>query len=229
MESKTLSKEMIFISALVLDSIAMTLLTMSDFGISTMSSLPWVLSVIFNKFSFGIVNFLVQSILLLILIAITKQPKITYIFSFMIGLLFGLLVDLFSEALKILPTEFGYRVIYFIVGWLLMALTASLFIRTTYPLMPFDGFVADLSAFTNKPVKTVKTGVDISFIMITLIISYIKLNKIVGVGVGTICMALMTGSLEQWYLKSIDRKYFFVSRTALGAWVEKINKYKRHK
>lgn len=54
---KTFYKEIAFIIAMFTNSLAISLLVKSVFGVSTLSSLPLVLSKIFNSISFGMMNF----------------------------------------------------------------------------------------------------------------------------------------------------------------------------
>ncbi len=210
-------QELAFIIAMFTNSLAISLLVKSVFGVSTLSSLPLVLSDIFPVISFGMMNFMVQSILLIILIIITRQPKISYIFSFIIGFVFGLMVDGFDILVSYLPDIFVLRIIYFFVGWVLISFGAALFVKSSMPLMPFDGFVKDLSVFFKTKVKLVKTISDLIFVGSSVFLSLTFLHELVGVGIGTIFMAFFTGSLTQFFIDKLSSKFEFKTATKVGA------------
>lgn len=222
MMKKQFSKEGAFIAALFINSLAIALLVKSVFGVSTLSSLPLVISEIFPFVSFGMTNFIVQTVLLLILIAITHQPKHTYIYSFVIAFVFGLLVDLFELIVSPLPNLFVIRIIYFILGWVLISFGAALFILSSMPLMPFDGFIKDLSSFLNVSVKKVKTTCDLIFVSSACILSLIFLHKLSGVGIGTIFMALFTGGLTQYFIDYLKNTFAFTALTKVGKCLESL-------
>ena len=153
---------------------------------------------------------------------ITRQPKATYIFSFIIGFIFGLLVDMFDVLLAPLSDLFILRIIYFFAGWVLISFGAALFIKSSMPLMPFDAFVKDLSLYFKVKVKLVKTISDLIFVTSSVILSLTFLHSLVGVGVGTIFMAFFTGSLTQWFIDRLDKIYEFKSYTGIALRLEKI-------
>ena len=219
---KTFYKEIAFIIAMYTNSLAISLLVKSVFGVSTLSSLPLVLSKIFNSISFGMMNFGVQSLLLVILVCITRQPKFSYIISFIIAFVFGVLVDLFDVLVAPLTAGLVFRVIYFFSGWVLISFGAALFINSSMPLMPFDGFIKDLSVFLKVSVKKVKSRCDLIFVSSAVILSLCFLKQLVGVGVGTIFMALFTGSLTQYFIDQLQSKYQFVAKTNVGKKLEEI-------
>ena len=90
------SKELAFGIALLMNSFAVSLLVKSDFGVATLSSLPLVLHEAIQHISFGWMNFFVQTALLALLIFITRQPKPTYLVSFLVSFVFGMMVDMFG-------------------------------------------------------------------------------------------------------------------------------------
>lgn len=224
---KILCKEICFGIALITNSLAISLLVHSVFGVSTLSSLPLVLSELLPDISFGMTNFIVQSVLLCILMLITKQPKFSYLFSFVIAFVFGLLCDFFEAAVSPLPqTLLIYRLLYFVIGWLLISFGAALFIKSSMPLMPFDEVVADLSRYFKVEVKKIKTACDAIFVSSALILSFTFLHKLSGVGIGTIFMAFFTGSLTQYFLNLLDKNFEFKCFTDIGIKLEDIAKIK---
>lgn len=219
---KHFSKEMAFLYAMIINSAAVALLIKSDFGVSTLSSLPLVLSGIFPQISIGMMNALGQSALLIIMICITRQPRITYLFSFLIAFLFGLLQDIFLALFGYLPDLFLLRIVYFFAGWVMICFGAALFIRSGMPLMPFDCVVRDLSLFWNTRVRNVKMGVDLLFVGGAVVLSLVFMHKLYGAGIGTIFMAFFNGGLTQHFVDWIDAHLDMKCFTKAGAFLNRI-------
>lgn len=201
--------EIALIVALVINSINLCLLVKSSFGVSTLSSVPLVLSLIFSKFSLGTWTFLVQAITLGILIIIIKQGKIGYLGSFITAILFGVFVDIGNNLLSMLPTDLSYRIIYFIIGFIGLGFGAVLFMESRLPIIPFDIFVRDISKAKHIKVGYVKIVYDIICVLISVILSLIFLNKINGVGIGTIISMFLMGYVIQVFTKKITNRYEF--------------------
>ena len=214
MKRKTFYKEVAFISAMFTNSLAISLLVKSNFGVSTLSSMPLVLSEIISV-SFGITNFIVQSVLLLILIILTKQPKLAYIMSFVVGVIYGFMVDMFDVVVAYFSDDITYRILYFFSGWILISFGAALFIKSTMPLMPFDAFVKDAASYYKKKVRVIKTMLDLIFVFASISLSLSFKNQLVGVGIGTIFMAFFTGSLTQYFLDLLSH-FDFKCRSKIG-------------
>lgn len=216
------SKELAFGIALLMNSFAVSLLVKSDFGVATLSSLPLVLHEAIQHISFGWMNFLVQTALLALLIFITRQPKPTYLVSFLVSFVFGMMVDMFGAQMDLWSSMWTLRIFYFLVGWIMVSCGAALFILSAMPLMPFDLVVRDLSDFTGYRVRTVRTVTDVSFVSTALLISLFRLHRIVGVGVGTIFMMFLNGYGIHFFMQLWCKYYDFVTVTSFGRFLEKI-------
>lgn len=215
-KTKVFYQEVAFCIAMITNSFALSLLVKSVFGISTLSSLPLVFSNIFPQISFGMWTYIVQTIMLCILMAITRQPKVSYIFSFVIGYIFGLLTDLTTVIVAYLPDIFLLRIMYFAAGWTLISFGGALFIKSQMPLMANDCVIADLSRYFKVKVKLVKTIADLIFVISASILSLTFLHELVGVGIGTIFAALFTGSFVQFFVNKLD-SFDFQTKTKFGA------------
>ena len=224
---KTVSKEITFILAMIIDAFAVDLLTQANLGISTLTSLSYVLSKIIPNTTLGTVNTIVQTSLLILLIIITKKPSPYYLLSYVVGAIFGIALDLFDPLISSSPnTSIITSFIYFIIGWILMSFAVALFVLSEMPNMPFDAFTKDLSKAKNIEFKTVKTSLDLIFVVLSLIFSLIFLKKIVGIGIGTLIMALFTGTIEGKMLTAIRNKFEFKTFTKVGTLFESIKAVK---
>ncbi len=213
---RQISCEWTWLAALLINSFAITILVRSSFGISTLSSLPLVLYEIFPVLSFGMTNFLVQTVLLVAVMAITRQPKVSYLFSFLISFVFGLLIDLMGVLTAGWPHTLAFRIFLFLAGWGLISLGGAMFVLSRLPLMPFDCAVRDLAVYLHRPVRPIKTLLDLLFVTSAALLSVHFLKTLVGIGVGTLIMAGSTGTLVQFFIDLLQSHADFVCTTSLG-------------
>lgn len=214
--------EIALTTALLINSLNLCLLIKSSFGVSTLSSVPLVLSNIFLSISIGTWTIIIQTITILILILITKQPKIGYFFSFLVAIVNGFLVDAATQMMLRWPLILPFKILYFLVGFIGIAFGASLYIKCRLPITPFDLFVRDLSSYSGKNIKFVKTIYDLICVTITLTLSIAFLYKIVGIGLGTILGVIFTGQLTQFFVRKLDANYYFEPITKVGRFLVSI-------
>lgn len=94
----------------------------SGSGISAISSVPYAFSEVFNKISLGTWTYIFQGLLVLSLMVMRKKFVAPYLFSFVVGFAFSEMLDVHEMWINVLPTAIGYRVIYFIISYLLLCI-----------------------------------------------------------------------------------------------------------
>jgi uncharacterized membrane protein YczE len=195
MERKiTVPGEISLAGGILLISFAISLMISAGFGISTISSLPFALSSILDGMSFGIWNLIFQVCLLAILLAITRDFRLGYVMSFFMSAMFGIVIDLFSGVTSGLPTDIGFRLIYFVASYLIMIFAIALMVGSKIPLMIIDSFINDLTKHFHVTFRRLKTIFDIVCLAFSIVLSVAFLGDLAGVGMGTVIMALITGS-----------------------------------
>jgi uncharacterized protein len=178
----------------LLTSFAVTLMVRANFGISTMMSLPYVLSRIFAEVSFGTWNLIFQTCLLVTLVTTTRRFKSGYVISIVFAAAFGFVLDLFANALIGLPGDLTFRVFYFMAGYLLVCVAISFMIGSKVPIMITDSFIHDLAIHFKVTFGRLKTLFDIVYVTFAVCFSMAFMGGLVGVGIGTVIMACITGS-----------------------------------
>ena len=71
---------------LLINPLAIDLMSKSVFGISTISSVPLILSTAFPVFSFGTWNYIFQTLLVITLMVLKRSFCTGYLFSFVVGI-----------------------------------------------------------------------------------------------------------------------------------------------
>ncbi len=188
-----LSGEVALLIVLLINSLGVDLMSKSGFGISTISSVPLIFSTAFPVFSFGTWNYMFQTMLVLTLMVLKRSFCPGYLFSFVVGIGFGKMIDVHNAWLLALPDTLPLNIIYFFSGFLLMCFGICLANNCMLPIIPTDIFPRDLSAILKKNYKTIKTSFDLCCLTTTVILSLTILHRFYGIGIGTIFCAFLTG------------------------------------
>lgn len=190
----TLPGELTLLAGVMMISFAITLMVKADLGVSTISSLPYVLSIAFSQISFGIWNPIFHIGLLIILMAITRRIKAGYAISLMMSAAFGLVLDVFERLLSPLPTDMQFRLLYVVIGYVAMCFAISLMVNSKVPLMTVDAFINDLTRHYHVTFRRLKTIFDIACLILSVALSFLFVGELVGIGIATVVMAFITGS-----------------------------------
>lgn len=175
-------------------ALAIALMVKADLGISTISSLPYVLSVVLPELSFGAWNMLFQIGLLVVLVAVTRRLKTGYLASFAVAAAFGGILDVFVPLLDALPSGQGLELLYIVLSFVIMCLGISLMVASKVPLMIVDMFIIDLVTHLAVTFRRFKTLFDVACLTASVAVSLAALGGLVGVGIATVVMALLAGT-----------------------------------
>ena len=113
--------------------------------------------------------------------------------------------------MKQLPDGLAWRVVYFVVSYLLISFGIALSNRCCLPIVPTDLFPRELSAITGVGYPTIKIAFDVICLAVTAIMTGVFLGHLEGLGVGTILAAFTMGKAVGMMGDWLDRRYRFVS------------------
>lgn len=178
---------------IILDALGVAFTVKSDFGISAVSSVAYTLSCLFPKFTLGVWSYLFQFGLFVLMCVLIRKCSIPYIFSFLIGVIFGYTLDLCSFLVGLLPESFILRLFYFAIGTGILITGVSFLMISDMPIMPQDLFTREVSSHFFIPFKYFKTGFDISCVSISLILAVLLKGEVIGIGIGTVVNAFIIG------------------------------------
>lgn len=89
----TMRGELALLVAVLINSFGVVLMLHSGAGISAISSVPFAFSEVFTRISLGTWTYLFQGVLVLSLMILRKRFVPQYLFSFVVGFVFGELLD----------------------------------------------------------------------------------------------------------------------------------------
>ena len=195
----------------VFNSFMVVLLLHSGFGISTVSSVPYTLSRLVPALSLGTWNYLFQSALVVSLMVVRRRFVPLYLLSFVVGIVFGVTMDLHQAWVQLLPQTLPLRVVYLAVSLVGMAFGISLSNHCKLPIIPTDLFPRELTLIFHLPYRAVKTTFDLLCFLFTAGLSLLFFRDLEGLGAGTVLSALLIGSIVAKFDCLLDRRFRFVS------------------
>lgn len=207
----TLRGELALVVAVILNSFAVALSVYAGLGISPVSSFPYAISLVFPFLTLGTWTYLFQGVLVCSLMVLRRRFVPSYLFSFVVGFVFGNLLDVFGAWLPCLPDGMGWRILYFVLSCFIIAFGIALSNRCRLPIIPTDLFPRDLAEILRLPYPRVKTTYDLICVGFSALLTVGVLHRLQGIGVGTVITALICGRLAGAFGNLVDRRFDFVS------------------
>ena len=206
----TLRGEAALIFAVIINSLGVLLVLQSGSGISAISSVPYAFNLVFPKLTLGTWTYLFQGTLALLMI-LRKKFVPSYLFSFVVGFFFGLMMDLHELWITKLPLTISLRILYFVLSYIIICFGIALSNRYKLPIVPTDLFPRELAEILNKPYSGIKICFDVICLLITACMTYFCLGHIMGLGIGTIIAAFTMGKGVAIIENRIDKYVTFTS------------------
>ena len=203
--------ELALLVAVAINSFGVVLMLYSGTGISAISSVPYAFSCVFSAVTLGTWTYIFQGLLVLTLMILRKKFVPQYLFSFVVGFVFGELLDVHEMWINVLPTAIGWRVLYFVASYILICIGIALSNRCGLPIIPTDLFPRELADITKVKYSRIKIGYDVTCLTITALMTCIILGHLDGLGIGTILAAFTMGKVIGMIGDKMDQHVRFES------------------
>lgn len=203
--------ELALVIVILINSLGVVLMLYSGSGISAISSVPYAFSEVFPHVTLGTWTYIFQGLLILSLMIMRKRFVVPYLFSFVVGFAFSEMLDLYEAEINILPTAMGFRVLYFVISYLLICFGIALSNRCGLPIIPTDLFARELSDITKFKYSKIKVSFDVTCLAVTGFMTGIILGHLDGLGIGTILAAFTMGKVIGLIGDELDRHVRFES------------------
>ena len=211
--------ELAYFAAIILLSFAVAMLTSANFGISMIVAPAYLLSMKTGFLSFGQAEYVIQAGVFIVLCIALRKFKLVYLSSFVTCLIYGAVLDLW----RLLPCfdpavtppgsmDLWLRIVMFVAGVMLTAFSIALFFKTYLYPQVYDFFVKAVSERYKVKLSALKTGVDLSMLATSVIMSLCFFKKFVGIGWGTLIMAPIDGTLIGRFSRFLDKTCDFPPR-----------------
>lgn len=210
-EKNVIRGEIALLLAVIINSMGVLLMLQSGSGISAISSVPYAFNQVFPKLTLGTWTYLFQGLLICTLMVLRKKFVPSYLFSFVVGFAFGELMDLHELWITRLPLTIPLRILYFVLSYVIICVGIALSNRCQLPIIPTDLFPRELSDITHIPYARIKIGFDVICLLVTAIMTFFCLGRIMGLGIGTVVAAFTMGKGIALVGNVMDRHLEFVS------------------
>jgi uncharacterized membrane protein YczE len=208
--------ELALLIIIVINSLGVVLMLHSGSGISAISSVPYAFSAAFPVLTLGQWTYLFQGVLILSLFVLRRKFVLQYLFSFVVGFVFGNVMDLHKLWVDRLPQTLPLQILYFIISYLLICVGIALSNHCKMPIVPTDLFPREVSAITEIPYSRVKVSFDVICLLVTAVLTFFFLGKISGLGIGTVLAAFTMGKvigvISDWIGKHMSFTSFWEER-----------------
>lgn len=216
---RSFSTELSYVLGLLTLALGAASMERASFGMSMIVAPAYVLyrkiSLVLPFFTFGMAEYTMQAILLVIMLLVLRKFRLSFLFSFVTAVVYGLILDGAMWLTGLIPMEhFLARGAGYVIGMLLSSFGVSLMFHTYIAPEVYELFVKELSAKHQIPIYKYKTGYDIASCLIAVVLSFLffGFGVFVGVRLGTILCALINGSIIGFFSRILEGRFDFFDR-----------------
>lgn len=190
-----IKKWLYFIIGVLINSFGIALITKGALGTPPISSIPYVLSLQFPSFSFGMTTFLINSLFILVQIILLKKDfKPLQCLQFGVNILFSSFIDFSMSLLSFLElSNIWMQMLTLLLGCLVLAIGINFEVAPKIMFVPGEGAVQAISDAFHTNFGRTKVAFDTTLMGIALLLSFLFFGHLNGLGIGTIISALIVG------------------------------------
>lgn len=204
-------EEPLYLIAILLMAIGVAFTERAGFGMSMVVAPAYLISMV-TGLSFGTVEYLVQGALLIVMALIVRRFRISYLFSFLTAFVYGLTLNAFLPLFAGLPADsIPLRILWFLLGSTIVALSVAMFFRVYLSPEAYDLFVREVAERFHLPMGRFKLCYDLGSALLSLVLSFalFGFGRFVGIGWGTLVLALINGPIIGFFGRLLDRFFVF--------------------
>lgn len=224
------STELSYVLGLILIAIGTGTVTRSNLGIGIVVAPAYIfhrwLSTINPFFSFGVCQYLFQALLLLLICIVRRRFRLTYLFAFISAVIEGYLLDAVMYVVPEGSSHIVIQLLMFAAGQIVCSLGIAFMLKTYITPEVYEVAVNEFTeqfcwATTSYTVSVVKTIYDCASGVIAIGLSFLIFHELIGVGIGTILSAIVSGWLIGIFTKLADSHLEFTDTFKLRKLFEK--------
>ena len=215
--------ELAYLVGLVVLAAGTALMERADFGMSMVVAPAYLLhlkiSTFLPFFSFGMAEYVLQAVLLLVMGLLLRSFKLSYLGSFITAVIYGIVLDVEMSLLALIPgSSLVGRVVCYVLGMLFCAIGIAFLFHTYLSPEAYELLVKELVAKYGWNLSKVKTIYDCTSCLIAVILSFVffGFGHFEGVKWGTILCALINGTIIGICNDWLGRHFVFIDRLRKG-------------
>ncbi len=218
--------EAAYIAGTVLLALGTAFMEKADFGMSTVVAPAYLLymklSRSFPFFTFGMAEYTLQAVLLILLGIVLKRFRKSYLFSFATALIYGSVLDLMMKLTASIVPSMPLRIILYICGMIICAAGVAFYFRSYISPAAYELCVSEISSAYNLDISRVKIIYDVCSCAAAVLMSFLffGFGHFKGVRAGTFICALLNGILIGFFSRAYDRLFDFRDALPLRRYFE---------
>lgn len=177
------SSELLWFLGILFVALGVALCSKADLGVSMIAAPTFVIqeavSPLWSGFSVGVVEYLVQGMVLIILCITVRRFNWRYLLAFAVAVVYGYTMNFFLWILGGISLNAAWlRWVMLLVGDVLVAFGVACFFHTYMPLQVFELFVAELADRYKLNIHRVKTVFDLTLLALSVSLALILFGDI---------------------------------------------------
>ena len=171
------ASELLWAFGIIFVALGVAICSKADLGVSMIAAPAFIvyeaMSVLWNGFSVGMMEYIIQGVLLVILCIAVRRFNWRYLLAFGVAVLYGYTLNLFLFLMRDISFDtVALRWVMLIVGDVVTAFGVACFFRTYMPLQVFELFVAEVADRFRIDVNKVKMVFDMSLLTISVVLAF---------------------------------------------------------
>jgi len=227
MKKRVFYTELAYVIGLLILALGTAMMEAADFGVSMVVAPAYLIYLKVSQFlpffTFGMAEYMLQAVILTFMSIILRKFRISYLFSFVTAVFYGLALDGFMLIVAQIPmNNIVLRLIIYIVGMLIVSAGVSLFFNTYISPEAYEMFVKEVSKKFDINIHKFKTCYDCVSCVIAVVMSFVffGLWHFEGVKLGTVFCALVNGWIISRFTKLFNKFFVFEDRLKLRKFFE---------
>ena len=199
-----LKRYLLLLAGLFVSAVGVVLVTKGNLGTSCISSVPYVLSLVFPM-SMGVFTILFSLALIVgQLFILGKDFKLEHALQIPVSILFGWFIDLVMPIFGFLtPQSYVQKLLLVILGCAVVGISVYLQVIADVVMLPGESFVRSVVKRWNTEFGTTKIVFDVTISALAALISLVCTGKLMGVREGTLIASVLVGYIARWLKKKL--------------------------
>ncbi len=205
-KKEMIKRYLLLLLGLLVCTFGVAFITKAALGTSPIASVPYCVSLILPRFSFGTWLIVYCFILIALQIILTKGQcsRFELLVQVVISLTFGSCTDLSMLILSgFSPEGYVVRLISLLLGCAILALGAALEVLAGVAMLPIDALYYVICRKVNREYAQIRVIADVSLVVLSAVLCLVFLHRLTAVREGTIIAALLTGNIVKVFSKLI--------------------------
>lgn len=177
MKKVSKANELMWLLGVIFVALGVAICSKADLGVSMIAAPAFIINEavhsLWSGFSVGMIEYLVQGAMLIILCIVVQRLNWRYLLAFLVAIIYGYVLDLWLLIFKdVVFEEIYLQWIMLIVGDCITALGVACFFRTYLPLQVYELCVAEFADRYNFKVAKVKWAYDMLCLALSITLAF---------------------------------------------------------